>query len=149
MKRVPYGMAVTVGLMLVLSTVIPAQSGMMGQRPMGQSEGAAESSPGGMMGTEGQGSMGMMGPQMMRGMTGGGMPGMPEGMGMSRPSQLVRMLKAELGLSDEQVKQLTQIFSQMMKARITPAERRWDSFFPANEIQLVRCYRSFRAVGPY
>lgn len=50
MKRVPYGMAVTLGWTLVLSMVIPAQSGMMGQRPMGQSEGAAESSPRGMMG---------------------------------------------------------------------------------------------------
>jgi Spy/CpxP family protein refolding chaperone len=106
MNRVPYGMAVTLGLVLVLSTVIPAHSGMTGQRPMGQSEGAAESSPGGMMG---QGGMGMMG---------SGMQGMPEGMRMPRPSQLVRMLKAELGLSDEQVKQLTQIFSQAMKTRI-------------------------------
>jgi Spy/CpxP family protein refolding chaperone len=57
----------------------------------------------------GQGSMGMMG---------GGRQSMPEEMGMPRPSQLVRMLKAELGLSDEQVKQLTQIFSQTTKARI-------------------------------
>jgi periplasmic protein CpxP/Spy len=118
MKYVAYGTAVTLGLMLVLSTVIPAQSGMMGQRQMGQSEGAAESSPGGMMGMMGQGGMGMMEPQMMRGMMGGGMQGMPEGMGMPRPSQLVRTLKAELGLSDEQGKQLTQIFSQATKARI-------------------------------
>jgi Spy/CpxP family protein refolding chaperone len=115
MKHVPSGMVVTLGLMLVLNTVIPAQSGMMGQRPMGQSEGAAESSPGGMMG---QSSMGMMGPQMMRGMMGGGRQGMLEEMGMPRPSQLVRMLKAELGLSDEQVKQLTQIFSQTTKTGI-------------------------------
>ena len=106
MKRVMYGMAVTLGLVLVLSTVIPAHSGMTGQRPMGQSEGAAESSPGGMMG---QGGMGMIG---------SGMQGMPEGMRMPRPSHLVRMLKAELGLSDEQVKQLTQLFSQAMKTRI-------------------------------
>jgi Spy/CpxP family protein refolding chaperone len=46
------------------------------------------------------------------------MQGMPEGMGMPRPSQLVRMLKAKLGLSDEQAKQLTQIFSQATKAGI-------------------------------
>jgi hypothetical protein len=118
MKRVPYGTTVTLGLMLVLSTVIPAQSGMMGQRPMGPSEGAAESSPGGMMGMMGQGGMGMMEPQMRHGMMGGGMQGMPEGMGRPRPSQLARTLKAELGLSDEQVKQLTQIFSQTTKARI-------------------------------
>ena len=31
---------------------------------------------------------------------------------------------------------------------ITPAEQRWNTLFPANEIQLVRCYRGFRAVGP-
>jgi Spy/CpxP family protein refolding chaperone len=62
--------------------------------------------------------MGMMGPQMMRGMRGGGRQGMPEGMGMPRPRQVVRLLKTELGLSDEQVKQLTQIFSQAVKARI-------------------------------
>ncbi len=118
MKRVPYGTAVTLGLMFVLSTVIPAQSGMMGQRPMGQSEGAAESSPGGMMGMMGQGGMGIMGPQTMRGMMGGGTQSMPEGMGMPRPSQIVRMLKAELELSDEQAKQLKQIFSQATKAGI-------------------------------
>jgi Spy/CpxP family protein refolding chaperone len=46
------------------------------------------------------------------------MQGIPEEMGMPRPSRLVRMLKAELGLSDEQVKQLTSIFSQATKARI-------------------------------
>jgi Spy/CpxP family protein refolding chaperone len=110
MNRVLNGMTVTLGLMLVLSTVISAQSGMMGQGPTGQSEPAGRSSPGGMMG---QGGMGMMGPQMMR-----GMQAMPEGMEMPRPRQLARMLKAELGLSDDQVKQLMQIFSQMMKARI-------------------------------
>src|SRR5215813_5485854 len=115
MNRVPYRMAVTLGLVLALGMVIPAQSGMMGQRPTGQSEGAPESSPGGMMG---QGGMGMMGPQTMRGTMGGGMQGMPEGMAMPRPRQLVRMLKAELGLSDEQVKQLRQIFSQATKTGI-------------------------------
>ncbi len=109
MKHVPYETMVTLSLMLILSTVIPAQSGMMGQRPMGQSEGTAESSPGGMMGMMGQGGRGMMG---------GGRQGMAAGMGMPQPSQLVRMLKAELGLSDEQAKQLTQIFSQATKAGI-------------------------------
>jgi hypothetical protein len=43
---------------------------------------------------------------------------MSEEMRMDRPSQLVRLLKAELGLSDEQGKQLTQIFSQTTKAGI-------------------------------
>jgi hypothetical protein len=78
-------MALTLGLMLILSTVIPAQSGMMGQRQMGPSEGEREASPGGMMGMMGQGGMGgmgMMGPQMMpqkmRGMMGGGMGGQPQ-----------------------------------------------------------------------
>jgi Spy/CpxP family protein refolding chaperone len=63
-----------------------------------------------------------MGPQMMqqmmRGMMGDGMQSMSAEMRMPRPSQLVRMLKAELGLSDEQGKQLTQIFSQATKAGI-------------------------------
>ena len=75
MNRILNGMTVTLGLMLVLSTVISAQSGMMGQRPMGQSEAGEESSPGGMMG----GRHGRW-PQRMRGMMGGGMQGMPEGM---------------------------------------------------------------------
>ena len=125
MKHASYGMALTLGLMLVLTMVAPAQSGMMGQRQMRPSEGEREVSPGGMMGMmgqEGMGGMGMMESQtmqrMMRGMMGGGMQGMPEGMGRLRPSQVVRMLKAELGLSDEQAKQLTQIFSQATKAGI-------------------------------
>jgi Spy/CpxP family protein refolding chaperone len=106
MKQIMGGTVVTLGLLMVLNMVIPAQSGMVSQRPMEQSEGVAESSPGGMMG---EGGMGMMG---------GGRQGMPERMGMLRPSQLVRMLKPALGLSDEQVKQLTQIFSQVVKSRI-------------------------------
>jgi Spy/CpxP family protein refolding chaperone len=106
MRQTSYGMALTLGLMLILSTVIPAQSGMMGQRQMGPSEGETEASPGGIMGMMGQGGMG------------GGRQGMPGEMGMPWPSQLVRMLKAELGLSDEQAKQLTQIFSQATKAGI-------------------------------
>ena len=57
MNRVLNGVTVTLGLMLVLSTVISAQSGMMGQRPMGQSEEAAQSSSGGIMG---QGGMGIV-----------------------------------------------------------------------------------------
>jgi Spy/CpxP family protein refolding chaperone len=121
MKHTSYGMALTLGLMLVLTMVAPAQSGMMGQRQMRPSEGEREASPGGMMGMmgqEGMGGMGMMGPQMMRGMMGGRMQGMPEGMGMPRPSQMGRMLKAELELSDEQAKQLTQIFSQATKSGI-------------------------------
>jgi Spy/CpxP family protein refolding chaperone len=141
MKPASYAIALSLGLILVLTAVIPAQSGMMGQRPMGPSEGGSEAAPGGMMGQRGMGmmgqggmggmggmgqggmgGMGMMGPQMMqqmmRGMMGGGMQGMPEGMGTPRPSQMVRMLKAELGLSDEQTKQLTQILFQATKTSI-------------------------------
>jgi Spy/CpxP family protein refolding chaperone len=115
MKRVVYGVALTFGLILALSGVAPVQSGMMGGQ-MGQSQQAPEQPPGGMMG---EGSMGMMSPQMMqqmrRGMMGGGMR---EGMGMHRPSQMVRMLKAELSLSDEQAKQAKEILLQAMKASI-------------------------------
>lgn len=82
MKRVVYGMALTLGLTLVLGMGVPIYSGMMGQRPMGQPEGATEPSPSGMMGQGGQGSMGMMGPQLMqqmrRSMMGGGMGGQPQ-----------------------------------------------------------------------
>lgn len=85
MKQVSFGMALTLGLLFVVSTVVPVYSGMMGQRPMGQPEGSREQSPGGpmgMMGQGGQGGMGMMGPQMMpqmmRGMLGGGMGGQPQ-----------------------------------------------------------------------
>jgi Spy/CpxP family protein refolding chaperone len=75
-----------------------------------------------MMGQEGMGGMGMMRPQMMqqmmRGMMGGGMQGMPEGLGMPQPSRLVRMLRQELGLSDEQTKQLRPIVLQPTKTEI-------------------------------
>ena len=74
------------------------------------------------MGQEGMGGMGMMRPQMMqqmmRGMMGGGMQGMPEGLGMPQPSRLVRMLRQELGLSDEQTKQLRPIVLQPTKTEI-------------------------------
>ncbi|HXH13335.1 MAG TPA: periplasmic heavy metal sensor [Alphaproteobacteria bacterium] len=117
MKRRSHGVALTLGLTLVLGVGVPVYSGMMGQRPMGQPEGATESSPGGMMGMMGQGGqggMGMMGPQMMR----GGMQDRPEGMGMHRPSQMIRLMKQELGLSDEQAKQAKAILSQVMKTNI-------------------------------
>lgn len=53
-----------------------------------------------------QGGMGMMGGDM------------PEGMGMHRPSQVIRMLRAELGLSDEQAKPMKALLLQIMKTRI-------------------------------
>jgi hypothetical protein len=122
MTHVLYGVALMLGFMLVLGGVAPVQSGMMGQGQMGQSGEAREPSAGGMMGQGGMSGMGMMGPQMMqqmmRGMMGGGMQGMPERMGMPSPSQLVSMLKAELGLSDDQAKKLREIFFQALKTGI-------------------------------
>jgi Spy/CpxP family protein refolding chaperone len=122
MKYVLYGVAATLGLMLAPIGVSPVQGGMMGQGQTRQPGEAREPSPGGMMGQEGIGGMGMMRPQMMqqmmRGMMGGGMQGIPEGMGMPQPSRLVRMLKEELGLSDEQTKQLKPIVLQAMKTGI-------------------------------
>jgi Spy/CpxP family protein refolding chaperone len=123
MIRVLYGVAATLGLMLVLSTVSPVHGGMMGQGQMQPPGEAREPSPGGMMGQGGLGGMGTMGPQMMqqmmRGMMGqGGMHGMPEGMGMPQPSRLLRLLKAELGLSDDQTKQLKPIVLQAIKTEI-------------------------------
>jgi Spy/CpxP family protein refolding chaperone len=119
MKEVLYGVAITLGVMLALMGVNPAQGGMMSQGQMPPSGEAREPSPGGRMGQEGMGGMGMMGPQMMRqmmrGMMGGGMAGMPERMRGLHPGRLVRLLRAELGLSDDQAKQLREIFSQAAK----------------------------------
>jgi Spy/CpxP family protein refolding chaperone len=122
MKYVLYGVAATLGLILALTGVSPVQGGMMGQGQMRQPGETREPSPGGMIGQEGMGGMGMMRPQMMqqmmRGMMGGGMQGMPEGMGMPQPSRLVRMLKEELGLSDDQTKQLKPLVLQAIKTEI-------------------------------
>jgi Spy/CpxP family protein refolding chaperone len=112
-KRTFYGMALFLGWMLVLSGTVPAQSGMIGGQ-MGQPEQATEPTSGGMIG---QGGMGMMGPQMMQPRM-RGMPGMLEGMTLARPGQMARLLKWELGLSDEQTKRLRELFFQAMKARI-------------------------------
>ena len=57
---------------------------------------------------------------MMPGMMGGGMRGMARGIGMPRPGQMARMLKAELGWSDDQAKGLKEICSQAAKASIKP-----------------------------
>jgi Spy/CpxP family protein refolding chaperone len=102
MKRTESGVAIFFGVALALSVGISAHSGMMGHGHMGQSEPAAEPSPGG--------SMGMMGQ--------GGMTHMPEKRRISHPNHLVQMLKAELGLSEEQTKQAKAILFQVMKANI-------------------------------
>jgi Spy/CpxP family protein refolding chaperone len=107
-QQLSYSMALGVGLLIVLSGAALAQSGMIGGH-MSQSGQATEPSPKGMMG--------MMGPQKMRGRM-GGMQDRPEGMGMQHPRQLARKLQEELGLSDEQARQLRQLFSQTMKLRL-------------------------------
>jgi Spy/CpxP family protein refolding chaperone len=102
MKRAAYGVAISFGLALVLSMRTPAHGGMMGHGHMGQSETAAEPSPSGKMDMMGQ----------------GGKPHMPEEGRISHPNRLVRMLKAELGLSEEQTKKAKEILFQVMKANI-------------------------------
>ncbi len=102
MTRVLSSVTLMFGLIFALSGVTPVQSGMMGGQG-GPSQQAPEPPP-----------AGMTGPQMMRGV----MQGTSEEMRMPQPSQLARTLKAELGLSDEQGKQLTQIFSHATKAGI-------------------------------
>jgi Spy/CpxP family protein refolding chaperone len=156
MRHVTFGMTLTLGVMFVLSMAIPVQSGMMGHGQMGKPEGAPESSPGGMMGQGGQGSMGMMNPQMqqqmMRGIMGGGMQGVLGGMAMARPSQLVRMLKTELELSDEQAKRLTQIVSQATKATIRQhadlriAELELRELLEADQVDLAQVEGKLKAV---
>ncbi|HEX9867699.1 MAG TPA: Spy/CpxP family protein refolding chaperone [Candidatus Tectomicrobia bacterium] len=102
MTRAAYGVAMPFGLLLILSIGTPAHSGMMGHGHMGQSETAAEPSPGGRMGMMGQ----------------SGMPRMPEEGRISRPNRLVQMLKAELGLSEEQTKKAKDVLFQVMRANI-------------------------------
>jgi Spy/CpxP family protein refolding chaperone len=128
------------GFMLIFAaTVVPAQSGMMGGQ-MGQSGQTTESSRGGMI------SPGMMG------MAAGGMQGMSERMGMPRPSQMVRMLKAELGLSDEQAKQLKEILSQATKAGIKQraelhiAELQLSEMREADQVDMVQVEARLKAI---
>jgi Spy/CpxP family protein refolding chaperone len=102
MKQLPYGRALMLSVLLVLSGVPLVHSGMM------------EPAPGPSAGGHG----GMMGSPMMPGMEEGGMPGMAEPMGRHQPGQLIRRLKTELGLSDAQTTQLRQIFFQAMKTGI-------------------------------
>jgi Spy/CpxP family protein refolding chaperone len=106
MKRTAYATTLFLIWLLAFNGAVSAQGHMMGG-PGGQPGRATEPTPGG-----------MMAPQMMqRRMQ--DMHGMTEGTAMPRPRQMVHLLKGELGLSDEQVKQLTQIFSQAVKAGIT------------------------------
>lgn len=130
MKRVTSSVALSLGLMLVLGGMFPAQGGMMGPGQMGQPGPGMEpptATPEGMMGPQMMQHMmrGMMGggtgpmgphmmPQMMEGMEGD----MPEGMRMHRPGQMLRLLRTELDLSDEQAQKVKEILFQVMKANI-------------------------------
>jgi Spy/CpxP family protein refolding chaperone len=97
----------------------------------------------------GQGGMGMMGSRMMPGMEGGGMP---EEMGMHRPSQVVRMMKAEIGLSDAQAKQAQELLLQTMKSRIKQqadlriAEVELQELLEAEPVDMARVEAQLKAI---
>lgn len=122
MKRAAYELTLTLGLLLVLSGIPFAQSGTIVPRPGEETAAVREPLPSGHGGRMGSGMMGMMGSPMMRemisGTTGGAMDDWSEMMGMHRPSQLLHMLQAELGLSDDQVKQLRPIVVGAIKTEI-------------------------------
>jgi Spy/CpxP family protein refolding chaperone len=107
MSGARYGTAVAVGCILILSLPTMGQSGMMGQRSMEQPEAMRESPPRGPAGMIGSGTMGMM--------EGGGMGGH---MGLMEPGPMLRMLKAELALSEGQERQLKDILYQAAKTHI-------------------------------
>ena len=102
MKRAALGVAITSGLVLVLSMATSAQSGMMGRGHMGHSETMVEPAPGS--------PKGMMGPS--------GLPHSLEGIRIPHLNQLVQVLKAELALLEEQTKKVKEYFFQVMKANI-------------------------------
>ncbi|HXH12188.1 MAG TPA: hypothetical protein VNP04_20785 [Alphaproteobacteria bacterium] len=130
MKRVASSLALSLGLMLVVGGMFPAQAGMMGPGQMGQPRPGMEpraGTPEGMMGPHMMqhmmrgmmgGGMGPMGPHMMPQMMGGMEGDMPEGMTMHRPGQMLRLLRTELDLSDEQAQKVKEILFQVMKANI-------------------------------
>jgi Spy/CpxP family protein refolding chaperone len=130
MKRVTSSVALSLGLMLVLGGMFPAQGGMMGPAQMGQPGQGMEpraGAPEGMMGPQMMqhmmrgmmgGGMGPMCPHMMPQMMGGMEGDMPEGMTTHRPSQMLRLLRTELDLSDEQAQKVKEILFQVMKANI-------------------------------
>ena len=102
MRCARYGTAVAVGFILMISTPIIGQSGMMGPGPMEQPGSMRESPP--------RGPSGMMGM-----MEGGGMGGH---MGMMEPGPMLRMLNTELALSEGQEKPLKDILYQVTKTSI-------------------------------
>jgi Spy/CpxP family protein refolding chaperone len=106
MKCTRFATAVVVCI-LILSLPTMGQSGMMGHGMMDQPGGMRESPPRGPAGMMGSGTMGMM--------EGGGMGGHT---GMMEPGPMLRMLKAELALSEGQETQLKDILYQAAKAHI-------------------------------
>jgi Spy/CpxP family protein refolding chaperone len=107
MRCACHGTAVAVGFVLILSMPTIGQSGMMGQGSMEQPGAMRESPPRGPSGMMGSGAMGMM--------ESGGMGGH---MGMMEPAPMLRMLKTELSLSEEQEKRLKDILYQVTKTSV-------------------------------
>jgi Spy/CpxP family protein refolding chaperone len=102
MRCTRYGTAAAVGFILMMSTPIIGQSGMMGSGPMEQRGSMRESPP--------------RGPSGMMGMMESG--GMGSHMGMMEPGPMLRMLKTELALSEGQEKPLKDIVYQATKTSI-------------------------------
>jgi Spy/CpxP family protein refolding chaperone len=107
MRGARYGTAVAVGFILMISTPIIGQSGMMGPGPMEPPGAMRESPP--------RGPSGMMGSGMMEMMESGGMGGHRD---LMEPGPMLRMLKTELALSEGQEKPLKDILYQVAKAQI-------------------------------
>jgi Spy/CpxP family protein refolding chaperone len=103
MRGTRYGTAVAVGFILMISTPIMGQSGMMGPGAMEPPGSVRESPP--------RGRSGMMGM-----MEGGGMGGHRD---LMEPGPMLRMLTTELALSEGQEKQLKDILYQVEKTHIT------------------------------
>jgi Spy/CpxP family protein refolding chaperone len=102
MQRISCGVAIALGLALIIGMGSPAGGGMMEHGRMGQSETAAEPPPGG--------GMGMMGQS--------GMPHRGQEAHISHRNRVIRMLTAELDLSAEQTKQIKDLLLEVMKANI-------------------------------
>ena len=107
MRGARYGTAVAVGFILMASTPIIGQSGMMGPGPM--------EPPGAMRDAPPRGPSAMMGSGMMGMMESGGMGGHRD---LMEPGPMLRMLKTELALSEGQEKPLKDILYQVAKAHI-------------------------------
>jgi Spy/CpxP family protein refolding chaperone len=116
MKQVWYGAVLALALLFVFDEAALGQRRTMREGQMARPGRAAEPVPGdpAAMGPGAMaGEMGLMGPQMM-----GMMPGMPAWIAMGQPSQMVRRLQTELGLSADQAGRIKEIFLQARRAMI-------------------------------